>query len=553
MNVSVRNSFLFILLGLFAFVNSYGQSTSGVKPWVLAGQKGDYKFFNYNDTAIRTKIIDVLAARSKEDKEYFENSVKRIEEGFASLLRTTVYYTPENSEIIDFNNGQKKVDQKSTSGLNQIKASKWSLYGLKALSDESTLRQEVWIPVGDLAASIRRFNQEVVLLKAKIKRLTALADGGFPSQTQGSIGEDGKVTQFREYGQAVDFTPIVAYFNGRIAEVVAQVETFEFKVILSTGTKGQSKGLTVPKDLFKIAPEVARKIYDTEILPLLGWNPEQRESIDGFNQYLKKLIQTFIEDYGTSERFRLVDGDAVKTNERNSAFKLIVNAFWFRSYIRAIYGTPVGSLALQYDKKIFHIDKFWNSTESLGNFLPEFAWSDADQASIRDDIRVALELAGDRSVRILDNGDAGFLTKANSFFTYVGGKRNLADTNLMILQLIAADLYEDILIKKPNGLVRMLEQYQNRYYATDDTKKYYQGLEDTYFPEKENSNSDNTSAFADQNTLPYFIKKIGFLGDMKLNELALVAQRKEMLEAFFKANGMAEKTKRRRRGRLRGK
>lgn len=518
-------SFSVLGLGLFLAVSdkSFSQQVPPAQPWVITSGQGKYEFFHYDKTVLNKGILDELSKRSQQDRDYFLKAVQEMEQGFEELLTTTIY-----------NNDAEQAKS-----------------GLVTLSSLSQTDQNYVIPAKDFAVAVNRYNLVVQTLQSRLRRLTALTDGGLPSQTQALVDESGNKIEIQGYGN-INFDGILDFYESRMDAIQKQVSTLPFRIRLVTGTLKLHTGIDIPRDLFWMTPEAARQEFQTNILPLKGWSRAQRRDIDAFTFYVRDMVQEFITKYGTTERWRSLNAAAIA--QRDLDWKQMVDGLWLRSYIRANFTVPLGAIGINYKKRAFKIDMFTVSTEALSKFREEVCWSDREQLDVEDDLRYALATADARTVRILDNGDASFIDKANSFFTWVGGKRNLADAQQMILRLLAADLYEDRLITKPNGADAIIEQYRNRYYSTEDNKKYYQSLENTYFPEGDDAAKGATSEFAGDGRLRKYIEELGFLMTTKQKELELARYRELEIMNFLKSPD-DDKTKQQqkdRRKRLRG-
>ena len=415
----------------------------------LGAQAGDYRFFQFDKGRLQKEYLDQVFTRSKEDRDYFLATVRDIESEFKVFLRHAVF-----------------ADD-----------------ALKGMSDRAKAEAR-FFPAIDFLRAINRFQQARIALDTKIESLTAMAGGALPSQIK--IKADGSgLEDVPHYGN-LDFGPIKAFYETRLDEITRLVANLPHGLILATGSEyliaeGSGKGLRLDVPGLKLPAakilELRKKIRD-----LRSWGPQAEDAINAYTLYTKRLVQKFIKTYGTTERWRSLGEGGRK--ERVEDTKRVAEAFWTRSYLRAVYGMPIGAIGIDYVTRPFHIDVITTTTAALGAFRQEPVWEQDEMMEVAKSYRLALVRANQRAAKILD-GELGLIAAGENLITFLGGQRNLAQGLQMMLQLLAADLYEERLVQDADGIAKMAARYRSRYGLNDEDLAFYSKLRKAYDPQSE--------------------------------------------------------------------
>lgn len=411
---------------------------------VFGTQAGDYKFFQYDRGALQKQYLDEAFKRSAADKEYFLSAVNSIESSFRSLMTDTVY------------------------------AEK----GLKWMSDQSVGAGK-FFPAVDFLAAVNRFQMARFALENRIESLKSIADS-LPSRL--AIDAEGAgLKDIPNYGN-IKFDPIVDFYKGRMKELVTAVSNLQQGVIVANGTEhiiraNSGKALVLEVKGLLLSPEKIAELRK-QVVRARRWGVKAYDTINDYTVYCKKLVQNFIKTYGTTERYRSISG--AEATERENDAKRIVQAFWTRSYLRAVYGMPIGAIGINYDKNWFQLDVVLNRT--LQSFYEEPVWDETELVRVAQNYRNALKIVDDRSQRILD-GNLSWVASGRNLITWLAGHRNLAKAQHMILNVLAADMYEERLIMQADGLAQMKQRYRARYASTQEDRDYYRNLQKAYDPQ----------------------------------------------------------------------
>lgn len=482
------------------------QPQPGLQPLtgVFGTQAGDYKFFQYDRGALQKQYLDQVFARSAADKEYFLSAVSSIESSFRSLLQDTVY------------------------------AEK----GLKWMSDQAVGAGK-FFPAVEFLAAVNRFQMSRMALENRIESLRSIADA-LPSKL--AIDAEGAgLKDVPNYGN-VKFDPIVDFYKGRMKEVVAAVSNLQQNVIVANGAEhiiraNTGKSLELSVKGLALSPEKIAELR-RQVVRARRWGVKAYDTINDYTVYCKRLVQNFIKTYGTTERYRKISG--AEATERENDAKRIVQGFWTRSYLRAVYGMPIGAIGINYDKNWFHLDVVLNRT--LQSFYEEPVWDQAELVRVAQNYRNALKIVDERSQRILD-GNLSYIAAGRNLITWLAGHRNLAKAQEMILKTLAADMYEERLIMEADGLAQMKQRYRARYASTQEDRDYYRKLQKAYDPQGDADPAASIGIVQDsingkfQDVLVYM--------KTKEDELAQAAEIQATIDAATGENRWAEQRKKR--------
>ncbi|WP_413575578.1 hypothetical protein ACLVWU_14615 [Bdellovibrio sp. HCB290] len=340
------------------------------------------------------------------------------------------------------------------------------------MSNKSRLSQSVSAEA--YLTALTKIQEMRLALDSKIQSLEAITKGVLPSQAQISVGNSNQVVSgYRN----IDMTRLVDFYNTKIRELLSTANTMQMKVALPTGgvqvILDNTLSPTFDVPLYSQADIEAMQLKISELrLP----SEQLSRLMDSQANEARRLVQAFVTNYGSSERYRFKD-DRDRA-ARDEAYKAIQDIFWSRSYLRVKYGMRLGAIQPgAYQKRWANVEKFTVMTESLRQFRQERAVSEVELADAAENMRNVLELLDDRSAEILGkNANASILVRANSFLTWIGGQTQTAEALLMISQLVAADIAEEQLMASAGGLARTREFYKTRYQSTEAMKAQYSNM-----------------------------------------------------------------------------
>lgn len=331
---------------------------------------------------------------------------------------------------------------------------------LQKVSDESILQP---VPVKEFLDSVRTFKQESNLFLEDVNNLEY-----FPT-----LRPDITVDQDHQ----VDMLPLVHHYQSALRRLDSQVNALHFTIILPNGIFHQQLGINSDQ-LKEMSLYTSDQISDMKrnILQLRAMRTQDKRVIDeGINRFTKDAIETFIDTFGTSERYRTMsDPEGSKR-----AKEMLIDAFWARSYIRATYGIQIGCIPVEYDKRIFNLD-YYLSDMTVGA-APIY-----DQNKL---MRYA-NLAQEAMVTI-ENSASKKWSSVSSWITWVAGKSNEMDTKYFIIALIKKDIDEELAISRSGGLRKVRDGYRHHYLSSDMGRALYQVKASQVFSSPTEMDEDN--------------------------------------------------------------
>ncbi|WP_257296066.1 hypothetical protein [Endozoicomonas sp. YOMI1] len=314
---------------------------------------------------------------------------------------------------------------------------------LQKVSDESILQP---IPVREFLDHVRTFRQESNLFLQDVNNLEH-----FPTLRPDITADP---------DSQVDMLPLVHQYQSTLRRLDAQMSELHFNIVLPNGILHQQLGISNDQ-LKSMSLYTAEQIADMKrnALQLRAMRTQDKRVIDeGINRFTKDAIETFIDTFGTSERYRTIsDPEGSKR-----AKEMLIDAFWARSYIRATYGIQIGCIPVEYDKRIFNLD-YYLSDMTVGA-APIY-----DQNKL---MRYA-NLAREAMVTIENSASKKWLS-VSSWVTWVAGKSNEMDTKYFIIALIKKDIDEELAISRSGGLRKVRDGYRQHYLSSDMGRALYQ-------------------------------------------------------------------------------
>lgn len=391
--------------------------------------------------------------------------------------------------------------------------------GLRKLSDESILQP---IPVKEFLDGARTFHQESGLFLEDVNNLEFL-----PTLRPDIITNP---------DNQVDMLPLVHHYQSSLQRLVSQIDELHFTILLPNGMFHQQLGIS--NDQLKgMTLYSAEQISDMKrnILQLRAMRTQDKRIIDeGINRFTKDAIETFIDTFGTSERYRTSSDPA--GSER--AKEMLLDAFWARSYIRATYGIQIGCIPVEYDKQIFNLDYYLN--DMAVGAAPVY-----DQNKL---MRYA-NLAREAMVTI-ENSASRKWSSVSSWLTWVAGKSNEMDTKYFIIALIKKDIDEELAISRSGGLRKVRDGYRHHYLGSDMGRTLYQAKAKQVFSSPTETDDDDIESdvmVVEPGTLKGAIAMCINSLENQENRLDEARKLQSVIDGLTKDNAVAERRKRRQR------
>ena len=258
---------------------------------------------------------------------------------------------------------------------------------------------------------------------------------------------------------------------------------------------------------------------------LLAQLREYRKPTPGVADAVQKLgnatldaIKSFIEIFGVKQRaanrmwdwwpfFKnsMTHANDIKIEAEEENYENLITAFWARSAMRFTSGLPVGAFDINYQQDPHNWDILKTRVEALSSIPTGMIFSQtgeelgADGQPTHKNATVLLQEASlkyryalntsESKAAILANSDktktknlvleseyTGVIDIGNSLKEVFNGKVETWKALNLVLQLMAADLYEEQVLRQPGGMKKLMKMYANRYQRItnpDKRKKYH--------------------------------------------------------------------------------
>ena len=443
MNSQVRS--IFMAAGIFLCNPLYSLETSQVLRGSIGLEAGSYEFESYD----RTEALKLIGDRQAQDKDYVIQVVNEIEASFADLIETELMGETGLYTLSDLSRGS---------------------------STPVTLEQYFGSKRQYLAAKMR--------LQNKIQSLTALPS--LLAKGQHSEGEL-QIPQFIQ----IEFAPITDYYSEELVEIEQATQQLQFLLQLPNQSIQTVTGLN-----FSIAhPYTAEQLTQMrkKAAQLRTLSGEDLRLIDTLNRQTLDRVLAFIDSFGISQRYR----KKRNISERQQVLaRELQDAFFARSLLRSVYGIPLGTLGIRYKKRVLDIDLFRNKNQIT--FLSEPVRGDADMIRIKDQLYYAIKAAESRSGK---KDSKSLVDYASNFSTFFKGEVQMAEVNLLMLNLLASDMEEEMILGKAGGLREMRAKYRRDYYTSKEAEERTKLMADNFFGDSDEDDIEADVGFIDAGTL----------------------------------------------------
>lgn len=492
----------------------------------LGIEAGDYKF--YDPTQVQIKELEEAFKRSESDKEFYYQYIQEINDQALELIK--VIRAPKNS-----------LAQMSQDSLAGAGAADHIAY-LEKVRDFMT-------------------RKESLLLKARTIATTmeALAPSKLALQSDEAEKQIDEVPQYSN----INFSPATAIYETTIANLEAYAANLGYKLKLRNNTieeiaPNQGQGLNLQISYIVYSDEELDEIQDN-IKLWREYDRKQMQSVSNFATYGRQRIQNFIEQFGSKEKYRPRNNEALKTMSEIGTE--ISNFFFVRDAARAVYGLPLGAIYATYESNWFKLDRL--KLGHLVEFQSQLAYSDADLDTLSRNYMEALQTAKAQRERVtkagqaadaqdfdllemriseaeedlslqIANGSTGVLSKVNSFGQMLLGRRPLVDTYYFMLRMLLADVVSERTLRN-EGQAAMIERFKQRYRNDQEHKDYFDDLYKKYFGTPNSGNGRPTRGIGDgsmtagSQSLTKAISDLKLLASRKQNDLTRAWQQELLL------------------------
>jgi len=386
---------------------------------------------------------------------------------------------------------------------------------LHRASDESIVQP---IAVKDFLDRVRAYRQESALFLEGINNLNF-----FPTLRPDIVADT---------DQQVDMQPLVQHYEEALQKLESQVGALRFTILLPNGIFHQQVG--IGSDQLKgMSLYSAEQISDMKrnIMQLRAMRTQDKRVIDeGINRFTKNAIETFIDTFGTSERYRTMSDQQGQQNAK----EMLIDAFWARSYIRATYGIQIGCVPVEYDKRIFNLDYYLN--DMAVGAAPVY-----DQNKLMHYANLAQE-----ATLTVASSARGQWTSVNSWVSWIAGKSNEMDTKYFIIALMKRDIDEELALSRSGGLKKVRDGYRQHYLSSDMWQALYQDkARQVFHPSDDDDDIESDVMVIEAGTLKGSVAMCINALENQENRLDEARKLQSVVDLLTRDNTVAEKRKKR--------
>ena len=339
---------------------------------------------------------------------------------------------------------------------------------LQTMSDQSLTEG---VAVQDFLGSVRSYEQAISLLKNQISTLALL-----PTL---------KIDAMKELSGKINFAPLQQHYLQQLAFLEQHIASNRFNLTLPSGAIHVQMGINTQSlksmQLFS-AEQLANMRKQANAKKMM--KTEERNIIEqSINAFTRSALETFIDAFGTSERYR---SSSDKEGQIKAA-EALSDAFWARSYIRAVYGIKIGSVPVNYQKRLFNLD-YLISNISIGAIT---FWDESH-------LEKARNLAVESQATAQYEGASSVLRE---FSTLISGSGAAEHVKKFVIDLIKRDLEQELTLGRRGGLKEVRSTYRQFYYATEAKMLHYQQMTQQIFGSPEEDDLEANVPVIESGTL----------------------------------------------------
>jgi hypothetical protein len=161
--------------------------------------------------------------------------------------------------------------------------------------------------------------------------------------------------------------------------------------------------------------------------------------------------------------------------DRLKQLSIIEQGFWARSYLRAKFGTKIGTFnPVTFEKGKLNIKDLVVGRNKLMQMREEPAYTDAELVEAMGNIREVVNVLAMRTVDFKSSSEP-ILARAYAFAHWATGGSTGSEAIMMMMTLMAADIKEEQIITT-EGIDALKKNYQLRYQPSEEMKTRYAGF-----------------------------------------------------------------------------
>ncbi len=470
----------------------------------ILGAPGDYQVQTYDRNVLENITGKVMIDRQNEDKQFIVDAVRRIEVQLQSL-----------------------VDEVNKKG------------GIVSLANKSISGGVAGIQLIDYLAVTQELNAKIASVDTQINGIFSLP-GALKSQENMTI--KGEVSTVIPAPLKVELTKIQEFFNKQKSNILAQAAGLKFLIILPNKVPQEVTGYSFrPEKQLYTAEQLDQMRQDAMRDAMIPTSVEQR--LDELNLTTLGDLRQLRKIFGSNQTYRF----QLNKEGREVNLERLADIFLARNYLRAVYGTQLGVIAINWEAMIANLDLIFRGNESiLSTFYGEFVRSEDELMEQQNNIKNTYVAAQMRNQEVFGTG-VDLLDRVMSAYTFVVGQVQLAAINAFILDLMLKDVEFEFMLTKPGGLKLVREEYRKLYYKNKDMEAAVKAKVQTFLPDTNNSDIEqDVMAFNRKPTFKTALFVASNTLESVLDRAEQARARLAAIEALREDSGENQKAKKRR-------
>ncbi len=329
------------------------------------------------------------------------------------------------------------------------------------------------IPASDYLLARQQYVSAMLNLQSTIAVIKGTVDAvqTTPSEINVTLASKTMATSFPGPLKEIVIAQALGPLEANLAEIQKAANSLTIRVISFDGRVMQAEGASLkPADLGMPYTEIAR--MQAEITANKGFKGEEERQLAQYPIAIRGKINSIM-DTADKDGYLLTD-----KKFESDAITGLEEIFLTRSYLRLVFGTPIGGLLVNTEGTESFYGHFISNSSKL-KWRSEIGFNLNDAESQMRDMRAALSVASSRSLdfsKIKEEiGQPLWLTFSSvaSAITLFAGKKDMEKYKAAVLMLLLADYEEEAIVTKAGGIRLMKERFQARYASTPELKAHF--------------------------------------------------------------------------------
>jgi len=452
---------------------------------MYVGGAGDYRQVEVNVTELAKSALATAQVTQEVDRQYVLSAVQSIHEAYVDLAQSTISTDLLELQSIGLSGDAVSIDQflKATNGV------KLKMVNFKSLLEKSRSINKSTLPSNYVVNSNEDEGQQVVpsVGKVNLDDVVNTYNKMIESEILPQLAQyrnikveiNGEILSLASYKSLLnpDFSSVPQLSPEKRAEVASNITNLRKK----SQQIGEKERINFA-DALRDGYNSFARTYGADYKYIFRSDSQEKEDSSGVFGKIGKLL------FGSGEsKTKTGKGDTVQVNgieikddmtQRNEAFNRMVEVFWMRSYLRLTQGIQICAVQPK-EVKTTNFGAL-KDIDPMKNLRTGMACSRTELEEALENARRVLTYTGVQADHIF-NGEGlmetGVINKIGSAVTFFKGNRPSAEALNMLMQLVFADIQEELIMATPGkGLSALRDLYSARYQSSPELKAHYSSL-----------------------------------------------------------------------------